>query len=201
MKLQVHSSLTRLSLAPSACPFLEPTPPYVSDLPYPYNGKIMLNKTHLALVFIAAFLPVASDAQIAQESVDLSVVQRIREEGLERSQVPELAQYLTEVIGPRLTGSPAMQRATEWAAGKYREWGLQSVEIEPWGEFGRGWERESYSGRVITPFVQPLHAEPVSWTGSTDGMQRGNALILRATNEEELEQYRGHHTRPLPVAD
>jgi carboxypeptidase Q len=153
-----------------------------------------LTKTHLILAFTAALLPATAGAQVAQESVDLSVVQRIREEGLERSQVPELAQYLTEVIGPRLTGSPGMQRATEWAAGKYREWGLQEVEIEPWGVFGRGWERESYAGRIITPFVQPLHAEPVSWTGSTDGMQRGAAVLFSASNVEELEQYRGRLT-------
>ena len=80
-------------------------------------------------------------AQMAQERVDLDAVSRIREEGLERSQIEALAHHLTDVIGPRLTGSPGMRRANEWTAEMYREWGLSNVQIEPWGEFGQGWER------------------------------------------------------------
>src|SRR5688572_15737574 len=100
----------------------------------------------------------AAHAQVAQERVDLEVVQRIRDEGLNRSQLEPMAQHLLDVIGPRLTGSPAMKQANEWTAAKMREWGLQNVVVEPWGTFGRGWERFSYSGRILTPFVQPLDA-------------------------------------------
>jgi hypothetical protein len=140
-----------------------------------------------ALMTMAA----AAGAQVAQESVDLEVVERIREEGLERSQMEELAGYLTDVIGPRLTGSPGMVRANEWTAEKFREWGLANVVIEPWGEFGRGWERVSYSGRVLTPYLQPLAAQPSAWTGSTDGTVRGLAMVLEAESPEDLEAYRG----------
>jgi hypothetical protein len=143
------------------------------------------------LTGIALLLPVTAGAQMAREAVDMDVVQRIREEGLQRGQLPELIRYATDVIGPRLTGSPAMQRAHEWAAGMMRDWGLTDVEIEPWGEFGRGWERVSYSGRIVTPFVQPLHADAVSWTGSTDGTRRGQAVVFSAQSEEDLDQYRG----------
>ncbi|UCF41739.1 MAG: peptidase, partial [Gemmatimonadota bacterium] len=116
----------------------------------------------LALVIAAPAV-----AQVAQEAVDLAVVKQIREEGLERSQLPEVARYLTEVIGPRLTGSPQMMEANTWTAEKMREWGLQNVVVEPWGEFGRGWERDEYMGRIVTPYAQPLVAQPVAWTGST----------------------------------
>jgi len=78
---------------------------------------------------------------VAQEAVDLSVVQRIREEGFERSHIEELAHHLTDVNGPRLTGSPGMKRANDWTADMFRKWGLQNVAVEPWGEFGRGWEQ------------------------------------------------------------
>jgi hypothetical protein len=135
--------------------------------------------------------PSTAWAQVAQERVDLSVVEQIREEGLERSQLPEMARYLTEVIGPRLTGSPQMTQANEWTAGQFRSWGLQNVMVEPWGEFGRGWERVSYSGRIVTPFAQPLHAQPVAWTGSTNGTVRGPAVVVRADSVADLEQYRG----------
>ncbi len=136
-------------------------------------------------------VPAAGIAQVAQEAVDLDVIQQIREEGLERSQLPAMARHLTEVIGPRLTGSPQMTQANEWTAEQFRAWGLENVVVEPWGEFGRGWERASYSGMILTPFVQPLDAQPVAWTGSTDGTVRGQAVIVKADSVEDLEQYRG----------
>jgi hypothetical protein len=136
-------------------------------------------------------VPAATAAQVAQERVDLDVVKQIREEGLERSQLPAMARHLTEVIGPRLTGSPQMARANAWVAEQFESWGLEHVVIEPWGEFGRGWERVAYSGRLLSPFVQPLDAQAVAWTGSTDGTVRGPAVIMHAETLEEVEQYRG----------
>ena len=96
-------------------------------------------------------------------------MQRIRDEGLNRSQIPQLAHYLTDVIGPRVTGSHAIRRANQWTAAKLREWGATNVVVEPWGEFGRGWERVLFSARMVEPFVQPLNAQPLAWTGSTRG--------------------------------
>lgn len=150
-------------------------------------------KTAIWIVAITAVatVPATLPAQVAQESVDLAVVQQIRAEGLERSQVPALARHLTEVIGPRLTGSPQMKQANEWTAQRFRDWGLTGVVVEPWGEFGRGWERESYSGRILSPYVQPLHAQPVAWTGSTRGIVTAEAVVVKAESAEELAQYRG----------
>jgi hypothetical protein len=128
---------------------------------------------------------------VASEAVDLDVVRQIREEGLERSHIEELARYLTEVNGPRLTGSPGMKRAHEWTAKTFEEWGLENIVIEPWGEFGRGWSHEDYKGRILTPWVQPLHGQPMAWTGSTDGTVRGTAVIVKAETVEDLEDYRG----------
>ena len=145
----------------------------------------------VAAIAAVTVVPTALPAQVAQESVDLAVVQRIREEGLERSQLPALARHLTEVIGPRLTGSPQMKQANEWTAQMFREWGLAGVTVEPWGEFGRGWERVSYSGRILSPFVQPLHAQPVGWTGSTNGTVTAEAVVVKAESAEDLTQYRG----------
>jgi carboxypeptidase Q len=130
-------------------------------------------------------------AQVAQEAIDMRVVNAIRDEGLNRSQLPELVGYLTDVIGPRLTGSPGMKRANEWTAQKFREWGLQNVVIEPWGEFGRGWENVDFAFRMVTPYTQRIDAAPLAWTGSTDGKVTGEAVIMDASTPEELEQYRG----------
>jgi len=147
-------------------------------------------RTIVAAAAVLALAP-AAPAQIAQESVDMDIVERIRVEGLENSHIEELGGYLTDVIGPRLTNSPGMTRANEWTAEMFEQWGLSNVQIEPWGEFGRGWERVSYSGRILTPFVQPLVAQPSGWTGSTPGMVTGPAVIIEADSVADLEKYRG----------
>ena len=90
-----------------------------------------------ALGFVLACTAAPAAAQVVQERVDLTVVQRIRDEALNRSQIPELASYLTDVIGPRLTGSTGMRQANDWTAGQLRGWGLANVAIEPWGKIGR----------------------------------------------------------------
>jgi hypothetical protein len=150
---------------------------------------------HALRLITVAFLALApaapAVAQVAQERVDLDVVRRIREEGLQRSRIPALAGHLVEVIGPRLTGSPAMKQANDWTAQQFREWGLVNVTVEPWGEFGRGWERVSYSGRVVTPYVEGLQAIPTAWTGSTKGTVTGSAVIVRADSLAALAAYRG----------
>jgi carboxypeptidase Q len=152
--------------------------------------KRRMVRTIVAAAAVLALAP-AAPAQMAQEIVDMDAVERIRVEGLENSQMEELAGYLMDVIGPRLTNSPGMTRANEWTAEMLEEWGLTNVQIEPWGEFGRGWERVSYSGRILTPFVQPLVAQPSGWTGSTPGLLAGPAVIIEADSVLDLEKYRG----------
>ena len=100
-----------------------------------------LPRQHPIVTLVISLLlvqPTATSAQIAREAVDLEVVRQIREEGFERSQIEAMARHLTEVIGPRLTGSPGMKKANEWTVRMFEEFGLENVVIEPWGEFGRG---------------------------------------------------------------
>jgi hypothetical protein len=92
-------------------------------------------------VGIAAAFAFCLAAQVAsQGKVDLSVAQKIRHEAFgANSKVMDTAFYITDVHGPRLTGSPAAKSAGEWAVGKLKEWGLANVKMETWGPFGRGW--------------------------------------------------------------
>lgn len=120
----------------------------------------------------------AGTARIAQERVDLDAIARIRTEGLEHSQIPELAHHLTDVIGPRLTGSPGMKAANAWTAATLRSWGLTNVAVESWGHFGRGWENVAYSGRILTPYSQVLSAQPSAWTGSTRGTITAPVVVV-----------------------
>ena len=107
-----------------------------------------------ALLAIAAALPLAAQqaapAAAVQERLDLGVARRIRDEVLNRSLIDSLAEYLTDVIGPRLTGSTGMRRADEWVTQMFRQWGLANVAIEPWDStFGRGCDRVSFAGRIL----------------------------------------------------
>src|SRR5690242_1730873 len=128
-----------------------------------------------AAVIAGAAMPLAAQ-QAQQERLDLAALARIRDEGLNRSHVDSLAGYLTDVIGPRLTGSSNLRRAQEWARQTFTAWGLQNVQVEPWDSlFGRGWERVSYEGRWLAPYEQPLYAMPLAWSGSTHAAPAPNA--------------------------
>src|SRR5581483_10016879 len=94
---------------------------------------------------------------VAEEKVDLSVVGRIRDEAFgANSRVMETAFYLTDVYGPRLTGSPNAKAAGEWTIKKVTEWGLLNAKREPWGPFGRGWYCTRFTAMMKEPEFSPL---------------------------------------------
>ncbi len=126
----------------------------------------------------------SASAQSVQERVDLSVFARIRDEGLNRSQIEPLARQLIDGIGPRLTGSTGMRRANDWTAQRFREWGLTNVVVEPWGQFGRGWDNVSFAGRVVSPYTAPINAIPLAWTGSTSGTLTSRVVLVKGGVEE-----------------
>src|SRR5437899_6550083 len=94
-------------------------------------------------------------AQISQEPVDLDGIGKIKDEGLNRSQVMETLSYLSDVYGPRLTGSPGIRKAQEWAQQQLKEWGLANVHTESY-RFGRGWELKRFAAQMIEPMYSPL---------------------------------------------
>ncbi len=96
----------------------------------------------------------------AQENVDLNIIYKIKQEGLQNSKVMETAFYLTDASGPRLTGSNGLKRASDWAVNQFSEWGLQNANLEKWGEFGKGWDIEKSYVAMKTPYYQPLIASP-----------------------------------------
>jgi len=130
-------------------------------------------------------------AQVAQvEKVDLEMMKKIREEGLQRSQVMETLSWMTDVNGPRLSGSPGMKAANEWTRNKLTEWGLQNAHLEGF-EFGRGWSFEYSSAHMIEPNYAPLIAYPKAWTPGTNGVVKGEVVLLEVKTADDLEKYRG----------
>lgn len=139
---------------------------------------------------LAAAMPLS--AQVVQERLDLGVLEQIKTEGFDHSHMDSLAGYLMDVIGPRLTGSNAIKRGNEWAAGMFRKWGLANVTIEPWDSaFGRGWEQVSYAGRIVEPFVQQLNATVQAWSGSTRGTVTCPVVSVEAEDTTDFAKYDG----------
>ena len=89
------------------------------------------------------------------EKLDYPMLAKIRDEGLNRSQVMDHISWLSDVYGPRLTGSPAILQASDWALKKFNEWGLVNGHREIW-PFGKGWSLVRFSAQMIEPQVQPL---------------------------------------------
>jgi hypothetical protein len=139
----------------------------------------------------AVFLSLSLAAAVAaEEAVDLPAVGNIREEGLAHSKVMETLAHLTDVIGPRVTGSPQMKQANDWTREQLAAWGLANAHLEPWA-FGRGWSLERSSVHMVAPTSTPLIALPRGWTPGTDGVRRGAVMKVKIESEADLEQYRG----------
>jgi len=119
------------------------------------------------------------------------VIARIKDEGMNKSQVMETLSYLVDVIGPRLTNSPNMKRANEWTRDTMTKWGMQNAKLEPWGPWGRGWSLRGFSASVTEPQVFPVIAFPKAWSPSTKGAVTGEVVLLDAKTEEDLLKYKG----------
>lgn len=140
----------------------------------------------LFLLFLPGWLMSQSD------TVDLSIIYKIRQEGTMNSGIEDLAFWLTDFVGPRLTGSSGNNRGNEWAKNKMEELGFQNVRIEAARDFSRGgWDNLKTYAAMITPYYVNFACNPVAWTGSTNGVVKGNVVLLDVTTEKDIEQYKG----------
>ncbi|MFN7949174.1 MAG: M20/M25/M40 family metallo-hydrolase [Blastocatellia bacterium] len=146
----------------------------------------------LLLLVALVFSGLPTSAQQAQPKKDPNdPIEKIRDEGMNRSQVMQTLSYLTDVIGPRLTASPNLKRANEWTRDKLTEWGLQNAHLEAWGPFGRGWSLKSFSAEIIAPQGIPLIAYPRAWSLGTNGPLTSDVVFVDAKEETDLEKYKG----------
>ena len=115
---------------------------------------------------------------------------KIRKEGLDNSKVMDIAFHLTDVSGPRLTNSPGFFRAANWAKDELTKMGLVNAAIEPWGDFGTGWEQTRCYVAMTAPYYSPMIAIPRAWTGSTPGkgIINNDVILIRAKDSAELYQ-------------
>src|SRR5712671_839005 len=119
----------------------------------------------------------AADGQILSEIHD-------------HSQAMDNLEYLSDEIGPRLTGSPQLKQANEWTAAKFREYGLTNVKLEPW-TIARSWTRGTARARIVSPAVHPLTIASAGWSPGTNGAVRGTVVYFDAKTKEDFGKFRG----------
>lgn len=146
-----------------------------------------MKKLSLLLLLVTA----TSFSLLAQDAPNPTLNTAIRKHGMEKSQVMDIASWVCDVYGPRLTGSPMLDKATDWAQKTLKDWGMSNVHLEAWGPFGRGWEFSHFEMHATAPSYFPIIAYPKAWSPSTKGLVSGEVIYLQADDEADLEKYKG----------
>ncbi|MET0533950.1 MAG: M20/M25/M40 family metallo-hydrolase [Steroidobacter sp.] len=140
-------------------------------------------------VIVCSALGLVAPAWGADEP-DLATINRIVDEGFNRSELPATASYLTDRIGGRMTNSPQMREAERWTQQQFSEWGLKNVRTEGF-EFGRGWSIEKSSVRMLKPRIAEYRAIPIAWTPATNGTITAPIIIAPLGRERDFERWKG----------
>lgn len=146
-----------------------------------------------AFVSIVPFVAVAQrGAPGANEQVDMAAYAKIRAEGMDRSKVMDIASWLTDVYGPRLTGSPNMYKAADWTVKAMKDWGIANVHTETWGPFGHGWQNQGFTAQVVAPQAYPIVAYPTPWSFGTNGVASGEVVLgVTIRDSSDIAKYTG----------
>ena len=151
----------------------------------------VLSSRRAALTVLCALSVLSTVPLAAQtESVDAAAVAKIRDEAFNRSQVMSLMSYLTDVHGPRLTGSPIARRAADYTVAQLKGWGLSNTHLESF-PFGRGWTNDKYYAQVTGPVAFSVIGYPQAWTPGTAGLVKGDIVYVRIDSEADFARYRG----------
>lgn len=149
----------------------------------------MDHPTRSALLFGAILL--LSLAALSQSQADLaSSDKRIFQEIRDHNQIMANLEYLSDTIGPRLTGSPALDSAADWAAALSRRYQLEDVHLEKW-TIAHSWQRGAASARITSPITRPITIASVGWAPGTKGPVAGPVVYISPSNPAELQQFHG----------
>ncbi len=129
--------------------------------------------------------------QPQQETLDLNMYQRIREEGIDHSHVMEYASALDDDIGPRLTGSANLKHANEWTRDQFTAMGCSNAHLEDWGEFGMGWQQLNTWVRMTSPDTAVFIAQAAPWSPATNGAITAPVVWIDINDAKDFDQYKG----------
>src|SRR5882757_8566019 len=131
----------------------------------------------LATILLISISVLGGGENRAEENIDLSILNRIKAEAFQNSQVMDHLFYLSDVYGPRLTNSPGHHAAGDWVVNRLRQYGLENVKEEKWGPFGQSWKLTHFSAHLLAPQYQPLIGVPLAWTPGTKGVVTGEPIL------------------------
>jgi len=146
---------------------------------------------YVAVVFALLTCISLLGAQSKPESYDSAAVAQIRDEGMNHSQVMDILSYISDVYGPRLTGSPGYKVAAAWAREKLASLGLENSHLESWGPFGKGWALKHFSANLIDRQVYPFLMFPKAWSPGTEGDVTGDVVYFDASTDSAVDTYKG----------
>ena len=126
-----------------------------------------------------------------KEMLDMDMMTKIRDEGMNHSQVMDIIFNLTDANGPRLMQSPGYFKAANWAKSKLASWGLENARLEAWGNWGKGWELEKFYLAMTNPYYEPLIGFPKTFSSGTDGLAHAPVLLIEAKDSAGLFAYQG----------
>ncbi len=157
--------------------------------PFTHLREVGMKNLLLCVVVLLIVVSVPAAAQGDREPVDTAAIAKIKAEETSNSQVMDILSTLSDVYGPRLTGSPGYERAAEWVEKELHAWGLENIHREYWGPFGRGWSLKRYSANVLAIQNFPLISYPKAWSPGFHGT--ADVVFLGAKNDTELQTYKG----------
>jgi carboxypeptidase Q len=150
-----------------------------------------VNLGFLGALALALTLAWAAAAQTDWFAPDQAVISKLRDEEAQHSQIVEVVGTLTDVYGPRLTNSPDIREAADYAEKTLKSYGLANVHEETWGPFGRGWSNEAFEASEVAPRRFSLIAFPKAWTLGTNGPVTADAIYAKIEKEEDFGWFRG----------
>src|SRR5262245_14973109 len=145
-----------------------------------------MRQTVFVSVLAAAIVSSAVPSAQNPETVDKMMVEKIRREGLERSQVYAMFGHLVDVVGPRLTGTPAFKTAADWSRDQLSRWGLRDARLESW-EFGRGWQLDQFTLEMVEPRYMPLIGYPEGWSASMSAEVTATPVFVGDKPAEQID--------------
>ncbi|WP_299159204.1 M20/M25/M40 family metallo-hydrolase [uncultured Tenacibaculum sp.] len=141
------------------------------------------------LVFISCVK--AQQKEKTQERINQKVIEEIKKEAFDNSQVMQTLIYIADVYGPRITGSEKYYNAATWAKQRMEKWGLDDPRFDTYDNTLRGWNYEFYNVEMVAPTFMAINALPYQWVKSTNGEVTGEIIVVNHKNLNELKKYKG----------
>src|ERR1700722_5982912 len=116
--------------------------------------------------------------------------EKILAEVHDHNEIMSNLEYVSDMIGQRLTGSENLKKANEWTRQKFADYGVANPHLESW-TIAHTWERGAASGRIISPSLHPLAIASYAWAPSTNGVVRGPVVYVKAQSVDDFAQYKG----------